>query len=130
LVPLLDLPDVAFYSLQIGSTGGETLTGHRSRFIDLTSKINDFADTAAFMKELDLIISVDTAAAHLAGALGLPIWTLLPLQADWRWGLEGKETRWYSTMRLFRQQTKGDWAGVIDEVGKELRAKALSRAGR
>ena len=87
---------------------------------DLTAAINDFADTAAMMDGLDLIITVDTAVAHLAGALGKPVWTLLPFVPDWRWGLEKDETPWYPTMRLFRQPRIGDWETVIAEVRGQL----------
>ena len=72
------------------------------------------------MAELDLIISVDTSVAHLAGALGRPVWTLLPFVADWRWGLESEETPWYPTMRLFRQPAAGNWDAVIQRVAEEL----------
>jgi ADP-heptose:LPS heptosyltransferase len=72
------------------------------------------------MAELDLIISVDTAAAHLAGALGRPTWTLLPFVADWRWGLEGEMTPWYPTMRLFRQAEAGAWSSVVQRAREEL----------
>ena len=79
------------------------------------------------MSELDLIISVDTAAAHLAGALGRPLWTLLPFVPDWRWGVEGETTSWYPTMRLFRQKQLGEWAEVIQRVSAELSALAAAR---
>ena len=68
------------------------------------------------VEQLDLVISVDTAVAHLAGALGKPVWTLLSATPDWRWLLEGETTPWYPTMRLFRQVRPGDWAGVVERV--------------
>jgi len=95
--------------------------------IDHTEYIGDFADTAALMMELDLIISVDTAAAHLAGALGRRIWTLLPFVPDWRWGLESGTVPWYPTMRLFRQPALGDWEPVIGRVKEELDREARGR---
>ncbi len=79
-----------------------------------------FIDTAAVMMSLDLIISSDTSIAHLAGALAQPVWTLLPFVPDWRWMLERGDTPWYPTMRLFRQQTHGDWPGVFSGVGNAL----------
>ncbi|MFI4964095.1 MAG: tetratricopeptide repeat protein [Caulobacterales bacterium] len=81
----------------------------------------DFADTAAIVQSLDLVISVDTAVAHLAGALGKPCWTLLPqANTDWRWLRDRRDSPWYPSMRLFRQSSSGDWAGVIDEVMRAL----------
>lgn len=115
LAPLFRIENVRFYSLQIGGNPGP------APLIDLTEHIADFADTAAFMSELDLIISVDTAAAHLAGALGRSVWTLLPFVPDWRWGLGREDTPWYPTMRLFRQATAGDWECVMHRVAEELK---------
>ena len=80
----------------------------------------DFADAAALLTELDLVITVDTAIAHLAGALGKPVWILLPHVADWRWMQERDDSPWYPTARLFRQRSVGDWAGVIEQVAEEL----------
>lgn len=116
LQPLLRLPHIDFYRLQIASHGAD------ANLIDLTGYITDFADTAALMAELDLIITVDTAAAHLAGALGLPIWTLLSSLPAWRWGLQGEKTPWYPSMRFFRQKATGDWGEVIQRVAEALRA--------
>jgi tetratricopeptide (TPR) repeat protein len=120
LTPLLNIPGADFYSLQFGQPAREGITA-------LTIGISDFADTAERMSELDLIISVDTAAAHLAGALGRPVWTLLPFVPDWRWGVEGETTSWYPTMRLFRQKQLGEWAEVIQRVSAELSALAAAR---
>ncbi|MDR3404122.1 MAG: tetratricopeptide repeat-containing glycosyltransferase family protein [Chthoniobacter sp.] len=102
---LLSHPDVDFYSLQVEAHDVQPLRD--AGLIDLTPHLADFADTAAMIAELDLIISVDTAIVHLAGACGRPVWTLLPFAPDWRWGAGGDETRWYPTMRLFRQETPG-----------------------
>ncbi|EDY18434.1 TPR repeat protein [Chthoniobacter flavus Ellin428] len=81
------------------------------------------------MSELDLIITVDTAVAHLAGAMGKRVWTLLPFVPDWRWGLHGDTTPWYPTMRLFRQKSAGDWEEVIERVRAELQAWASEGGG-
>ena len=121
LGPLFRDSPVDFFSLQVG--GGTNQIQPRTAIAsmnDFTEHLHDFADTAALMAELDLIISVDTAAAHLAGALGRPVWTLLPFIPDWRWGMEGERTPWYPTMRLFRQPARGDWESVIQRVANEL----------
>lgn len=87
----------------------------------------DICDMAARMRQLDLLISVDTMAAHLAGALALPVWTLLNADCDWRWLCERDDSPWYPTMRLFRQPVGGDWGAVIDRVREALRAAAARR---
>jgi hypothetical protein len=120
--PLAQFKDIAFYSLQKGKASEEAKNPPKGmRLIDLTEEIHDFSDTAALMENLDLLISVDTAVAHLAGALGKPVWTLLPFVPDWRWMLHRKDSPWYPTMRLFRQPSPGDWKSVIAEVSGELR---------
>ena len=120
--PLAGIRGVTFFSLQVGGAGAEAKTPPRGmNLVDLTDSIADFADTAAFISLLDMVISVDTAAAHLAGAMGKPVWTLLPFAPDWRWLLGRKDTPWYPTMRLFRQRAPGDWKGVFAEVATDLR---------
>ena len=89
--------------------------------VDLSPHITDFADTAAAIACMDLVISVDTAAAHLAGAMDKPVWTLLPFVPDWRWMLNRDDSPWYPTMRLFRQPGIGDWNTPIQEVTESLR---------
>ncbi|HEY9906373.1 MAG TPA: tetratricopeptide repeat protein, partial [Thermosynechococcaceae cyanobacterium] len=118
---LLEIPEVALYSLQKDCPEAERakLT-ERDRLQDLNDQIRDFADTAAAIEQLDLIISVDTAVAHLAGALGKPVWTLLPTAADWRWMRDRPDTPWYPTMRLFRQSEVGNWAEVFGRVREAL----------
>ena len=88
---------------------------------DVRNKISDFADTAGIIANLDLVITVDTAVAHLAGALGKPVWVLLAFAADWRWLLDRDDSPWYPTMRLFRQKKPGDWESVIANVAEALR---------
>jgi hypothetical protein len=88
---------------------------------------SDFADTAAIVAQLDLVISVDTAVAHLAGAMGKPCWTLLPKAGtDWRWLRERTDTPWYPAMRLYRQEADGDWGEVLDRVARDLEALVRS----
>jgi ADP-heptose:LPS heptosyltransferase len=87
---------------------------------DLTHDIHDFADTAALIEQLDLVISVDTATAHLAGALAKPVWILNRFDACWRWLRNRSDSPWYPTARLYRQDSAGDWDGVIDRVRTDL----------
>ena len=112
---ILKIPGIAFYSLQKGSEI-TNLGGVQ----DLSGKLNDFADTSAIIEQLDLVITVDTSVAHLAGALGKPVWVLLSFVADWRWMLEREDSPWYPTMRLFRQTQPGDWNGVFEKVAVAL----------
>ena len=79
-------------------------------------RLHDFSDTAALIENLDLVISIDTSVAHLAGALGKPVWTLLPFVPDWRWLLNRDDSPWYPTMKLFRQPSLGDWESVIIDL--------------
>ncbi|HEY3898203.1 MAG TPA: tetratricopeptide repeat protein [Chthoniobacter sp.] len=131
LQPLWRLEGIEFFSLQIGPEAAQLAELSTAPIVDHTSLIADFADTAAFMAELDLVITVDTAVAHLAGALGRPVWTLLSFVPDWRWGLEGEDTPWYPTMRLFRQPALCDWESVIQRVEAELgRLRETAGAGR
>jgi hypothetical protein len=121
LPPLWRLEGIEFFSLQLGPEAARLAEFPSAPIVNHMSLIADFADTAAFMSQLDLIISVDTSVAHLAGALGRPVWTLLSFVPDWRWGLEKEETPWYPSMRLFRQPALGDWGPVIQRVENELR---------
>jgi ADP-heptose:LPS heptosyltransferase len=93
--------------------------------IDLAPQLTDFADTAAVLANVDLVISVDTAVAHLAGALGTPVWILLTHAPDWRWLLNREDSPWYPTARLFRQPAPGDWSSVIALVANELKQLAF-----
>ncbi|MGH8658809.1 MAG: glycosyltransferase family 9 protein [Gammaproteobacteria bacterium] len=129
-LPLLRLPDIAFYSLQKGERSEDLSQLPANCAVhDLASLIDDYGDTALLLDSLDLLITVDTAVAHLAGALGKPVWLLLAEVPDWRWGLEGETTPWYPSLRLFRQTRKGDWAGVMARVAKAL-CRLRLRLGR
>jgi hypothetical protein len=121
LSPLGHLAGVMLYSMQKGPAAGQ-LAGSSLKIIDLGAQLNDLSDTAAVIANLDLIITVDTSVAHLAGAMGKPVWMLLPFVPDWRWMLDRPDTPWYPSMRLFRQRSLGDWAGLVDEVVRALRA--------
>ncbi len=116
---------VRFYSLQKGEAAGEALQAPRElRIEDLSADLADFSETAAVVANLDLVISVDTAVAHLAGALGKPVWTLLKFAPDWRWLLVREDCPWYPTMRLFRQVRPGDWGAPVEALAKALAAFA------
>ena len=128
LRPLLRQERIAFYSLQVGTRAGE-LAELGDGVTDLAPWIEDMADTAALVTQLDLVIAVDTAVVHLAGALGRPVWVLLPLAPDWRWMLRREDSPWYPTMRLFRQETMGDWEGVIARVFEALVEFSREHAG-
>ena len=120
LAPLADLPGVRLYSLQVGEDRGGGVAAFGGNIENLAPLLDDFAETAAAMSNLDLIISVDTAAAHLAGALGLPIWVMLPHFPEWRYLTDKNSTRWYPNMRLFKQDKPGNWPSVVSAVGKAL----------
>jgi tetratricopeptide (TPR) repeat protein len=121
LAPLGHAPGVCFFSLQKGDAAAQAKTPPPGmELIDWTEELNDFADTAALIANLDLVIAVDTAVAHLAGAMGKPVWLLVPFPPDWRWLLDRADSPWYPTMRLFRQETPGDWDSVIRRVAAEL----------
>jgi len=111
-----------FYSLQLGDAAAQTAGPPAGmELIDLTGQIKDFSDTAAMIENLDLVITVDTAVAHLAGALGKPVWLLLAMIPDWRWMLKRADSPWYPTMRLFRQTRRGDWDAPLRELAEALR---------
>lgn len=123
---LLDLPEVEFYSLQKGQPAESQLaeliaqgwSGPDIR--DFTRELRTFADTAALIEQLDLVISVDTSTAHLAGALGKPVWLMNRFDNCWRWMLDRPDTPWYPTMRLYRQARPGDWEGVVERIRTDL----------
>jgi hypothetical protein len=124
--PLAKIPGVRLISLQKGFGSEQLETLDFAGDIEPLAQRLDvaggaFMDTAAVLKTIDLLVTPDTALAHLAGALGAPVWLALSAIPDWRWQLEGEETPWYPTMRLFRQQREGDWDEVFQRVAAELR---------
>lgn len=118
--PLAEIPGTRFFSLQKGPESAQKPPA-RMELIDYTAELTDFADTAALIQQLDLVITVDTAVAHVAGALGKPVWILIPLRCSFLWAISGSDTPWYPTMRLFRQEKLGDWTIPIQGMAKALR---------
>lgn len=127
--PLFGVPGTRFFSLQVGGArpGFEALAPGENVF-DLSPDLDDFADTAAAIEALDLVISVDTAVVHLAGALGRPVWVLVPYATSYMWLAGRDDSPWYPSLRLFRQSEPGDWDGVFDRVKEEL-AKLAGNGG-
>lgn len=119
LRPLFEIEGIEWIALQLGDPA-QDIAASGLPLLDLSPRLNDFADTAAAMADLDLVICVDTAPAHLAGALGRPVWTLLPFAPDWRWLTGQSSSPWYPTMRLFRQPAPGDWGSVVRAVAEAL----------
>lgn len=97
----------------------------KMKLVDLTTMIQNMEDTCTILAGLDLVIACDTAVVHLAGAMGVPCWMLLPFNPDWRWGIEGNSTVWYDSVKIFRQEEKGDWSQVVANVRKELNETLL-----
>lgn len=125
LEPLTRIPGVTLVSLQRGCEAEQLREFHgRTPIRETERETGSILDTIATLRQLDLVISVDTMVAHLAGALGKPVWTLLTFAADWRWMLNRSDTPWYPSMRLFRQSRPGDWNSVIRRVTAELSAAA------
>ena len=130
LLPLARIGGVSWFSLQVGPAAAETRTIPGDfALTDACSANRDMADTAALAATLDLVISVDTSVAHLAGAMGIPTWVMLPYLADWRWMDEREDSPWYPTARLFRQTVGGDWSGPVEATKRELRSEVTRRAG-
>lgn len=126
--PLAAIDGVKLYGLQKGEAAGQMERLSQALAVEnLSEDLHDFSDTAAAVENLDLVISVDTAPAHLAAAMGKPTWLLLPFAPDWRWMLERTDSPWYPTMRLFRQERWGDWNSVFQNVTEELRTLAQDR---
>ena len=122
---------VSFVSLQKGKAAFQTKTPPAGLAIqDWTNELNDFADTAALVEALDLVIGVDTSVIHLAGALGKPVWLINRFDTCWRWLLERDDSPWYPTLRQFRQQSPGDWNSVLSRVHSELRLTIAAAKGK
>jgi tetratricopeptide (TPR) repeat protein len=120
-IGLSSVPDVALYSLQLGDRRRDLQAGPGCPIVDLGDHLQDYSDTAAVIDQLDLVITVDTSVAHLAGAMGKKVWVLLPHAPDFRWMLHRSDSPWYPTMTLFRQPEYGDWEGVFRAVESALR---------
>ena len=127
--PLARLAGVSLYSLQKGPASEQVAAQPNGmKVTDYSAELNDFVDTAALVSNLDLVVTVDTAVAHLCGALGLPVWTLLMYSPDWRWLIDRADTPWYPTMRLFRPPTPRDWDTVMGQVAANLEAAIQQRS--
>ena len=121
LLPLLGQEQAMFFSLQLGDAANDPArAGIESKLADLSPLMDDFASTAALIEQLDLVITIDTAVAHLAGALGKPTWLLLSAAHDWRWLLGRNDSPWYPSMRLFRQAKLGNWSEPLAKLREEL----------
>lgn len=129
--PLAGVPGVRLISLQVGP-GREQLADHAEEWnvFDPGDQLEDFADTAGLLSHLDLVVTVDTAVGHLAGALGVPVWVALPRAPDWRWLLERDDSPWYPSMRLFRQTAPGDWTEVFQRMTDALKRAVEKSRGQ
>ena len=126
--PLSQVPGVRLICLQKDWTDGAPFP--MTTLADLDGSRGPFMDTAAVMKQIDLVITADTSTAHLAGALGVPVWVAERYAPDWRWMLDQEDSPWYPTLRLFRQERPGDWAGVMARMVGELTELAAARRGQ
>lgn len=126
-LPIVGVPNVDFYNFQRGPGREQLLASPAGgRVCDLSGEVPDVSYFAADLMHMDLLITVDTMAAHLAGALGRPVWVLLPFEADWRWMLDRDDSPWYPTMRLFRQERAGEWRTPLGRIQSELESFAQS----
>lgn len=128
LEPLLEVPGVTFYAIQRNARLAEA---DRTAVLRLDHLVHDFADTAALVRQLDLVVTIDSAPAHLAGALGVPTLLLLPVGSEWRWGTDPERTPWYPSIRFIRQQRRGDWRAVALRAAQVIRSgefRSLARA--
>jgi hypothetical protein len=128
LGPLFAVPGPRRFSLQVGDRRADLAQAVPGNMTDISDGLTDFAETAAAIAGLDLVISVDTAAAHLAGALAKPAWVMLPFVPDWRWLIGREDNPWYPTLWLFRQPRRGDWEAVVGRIGVALAARAAERS--
>ncbi len=127
---LADVPNVHFYSLQFGTGINAASRLQGWPLVDIGPVLGDFAQTAAIVQAMDLVITVDTAMAHLCGAIGHPVWTLLSTPCDWRWQLDGAKSAWYPSMRLYRQTHRGDWAVPIEHAARDLAALTAAHSAQ
>jgi len=126
VLPLLCIAGVEWFSLQKGAQAADLARAPAGRIVDLSSRLSDFAETAAALAHIDLVITVCTAVAHLAGALGKPVWLMNGFVPDWRWLAGRSDSPWYPTMRLFAQSKAGDWETVAREVGAALQQEVAT----
>ncbi len=124
------VPGLRLIGLQKGPAAAALNSFAPPGVVNFGGELNDFSDTAALVSALDLVISVDTAVAHLAGAMGKPVWVLLPFLCDWRWLTEREDSPWYPSMRLFRQGRGEGWQAVFDRVAAELQYLTQGRRRR
>ncbi|HVZ06405.1 tetratricopeptide repeat protein [Rhodopila sp.] len=124
LAPVIAIPGIRFFSLQKDGVPAPAAFG----LTDMMAEVRDFADTAALIEALDLVISIDTSVAHLAGALGKPVWLMDRHVACWRWLRERRDSPWYPTMRIYRQPSLTDWESVMTGIADDLRALATGRS--
>ncbi len=125
---MLKVPAVRYFSLQKAQSGSAVKSERQEvPFDDFTGELNDFADTAALISNLDLVISVDTSVAHLCGALGTPVWLLARYDGEWRWLLDRSDSPWYPSMTIFRQSAPGNWSELMLRVASALRAEINRR---
>jgi hypothetical protein len=130
LEPLAAIPGVIFYSMQKGPAAAEVVRApKRLRLVDVAGELEDFSDTAALISCLDLVVTIDTAVAHLAGAMGKPVWTLTHWPPDWRWLLGRDDSPWYPTMRLFRRARTDTWSDIVLRLRQALQRLAGQRTG-
>jgi Flp pilus assembly protein TadD len=127
LAPLLALGDIGWYGIQVGRPAEEIKRLPQGTLIDLSPQLTDFAETAGAILNLDLVIAVDTAVVHLAGALDRPTWIMIAYSPDWRWLLDRNDSPWYPSVRLYRQPAPGDWDSVITRVAIDVAARAARR---
>jgi tetratricopeptide (TPR) repeat protein len=128
-IELMGMPETTLYSLQYGPAADDIAArGCEAMVMNLGNKLRDFADTAAVISQLDMVISVDTAIAHLAGAMGKPVWVVVPYPGDWRWMLDRDDSPWYPTARLFRQNRPGSWEPVFDRLRRALHDEITGKA--